>query len=268
VAKPRQLAHGERIMPWKMDGETIAMKDGNPVWVGNDGTEIVADYGHAIGKINELTGESVSRKNKLREYEEKYVKHFEGVDDPASFLSEARKAMEIAKNLDAKKLIDAGEVEKVKGEVSKVYEEKLSAAQMALQEKDAILTKEMIGGRFSRSRFIADKLAIPADLAEAAFGRNFQIKDGKVIAVGHDGREIYSREKPGEVADFDEALSILVDGYANKAAILKGSTASGGGAQGGGGYVPGQKTVTLDQLNAMKPKDRAEFFTKGGTIQG
>ncbi len=255
-------------MPWKMDGEHIALKDGNPVWVGNDNAEIAADYGHAIGKINELTGESVSRKNKLREYEEKYVKHFEGVDDPASFLLEARKAMEIAKNLDAKKLIDAGEVEKVKGEVSKVYEEKLSAAQKALQDKDAILTKEMIGGRFSRSKFISDKLAIPADLAEAAFGRNFQIKDGKVIAVGHDGREIYSREKPGEVADFDEALSILVDGYPNKAAIMKGSTASGGGAQGGGGYVPGQKTVTLDQLNAMKPKDRAEFFTKGGTIQG
>jgi len=230
-------------MPWKMDGDKIAMKDGNPVWVNADGSEIAADYGHALGKITELTGESVARKTKLREAEDK-LKHLEGIEDPATFLAEARKALDTVKNLDAKKLIDAGEVDKVRAEIQKVYEAKLADAQKAIQEKDTVLVKEMVGGRFARSKFISDKLAIPAALAEAAFGRHFQIKDGKVVAIGHDGREIFSREKPGDMADFEEALSILVDGYPDKAAILKGSSASGGGAGGGSGGQAAPGTIS------------------------
>lgn len=221
-------------MPWKMNGESIALKDGHPVWVKEDGSEVVADYGHALGKIAELTGESVSRKNKLRELEER-LKVLEGIENPAEYLAQAKKAMETVKNLDDKKLIDAGEAEKVKAEVQKVYEAKLADANKALADKDALLARTLIGGSFARSKFIIDKLAIPADIAEAAFGRHFEIKDGKVVAKGHDGQEIYSREKPGEVATFDEALAILVEGYPNKAQILKGSSATGGGAGGGGG---------------------------------
>jgi hypothetical protein len=227
-----------------MDGDKIAVKDGNPVWVNADNSEVAVDHGHTLGKINELTGESVARKNKLRDYEDK-LKVLEGIENPAEYLASAKKAMETVQNLDAKKLIDAGEVDKVKAELSKIFEGRLSEAQKLIQEKDAVLTKEMIGGRFARSKYIADALAIPADLVESAFGRHFQIKDGKVIALGHDGREIYSRKSTsGDLADFDEALSILVDGYPNKAAILKGSSASGGGAGNGGGGQAAPGTIS------------------------
>lgn len=252
-------------MPWKMNGEAIALKDGNPVWLDGD-KEIAADYGHALGKISELTRESVGRKEKLREAEEK-LKALEGIENPSEFIPQARKALETVKNLDDKKLIDAGEVEKVKAEVQKVYEAKLAEATKVAAEKDALLNKTLIGGSFARSKYIAEKMAIPADLVEAAFGKNFEIKEGKVIAKGHDGREIYSREKPGDIAEFDEALSILVDGYPNKAAILKGSSASGGGSQGGnGGGSGGAKTMTRAEFEKSDPAARMKFIQDGGKV--
>jgi hypothetical protein len=264
AVKPRQLAHTENRMAWKMDGEHIATADGKPVWIGADNSEVPVDHGHSISKINELTRESVGRKEKIREFEEKYVKHLDGIDDPAAFVAKARKAMEIAENLDAKKLIDVGEVEKVKAQISeandarfasfqKATNEKLSALEKMLAEKEDLLNREMIGGRFKGSKFISDSLIIPADIAEAMFGRNFKIKDGKVVAVGHDGGELYSRVKTGDPADFEEAMSILVDGYPNKAAILKGSNASGGGSQSGGRSGDGSNT---SKLMAMSPEER------------
>lgn len=254
-------------MAWKMDGEAIALKDGNPIWVGNDGNEIAADYGHALGKINELTGESTSRKHKLREYEDK-LKPLDGIDNPAEFLAEARKAMDTMKNLDAKKLIDAGEVDKVKGEVQKAMQAKIDEANARAEQIEATLNREMIGGRFSRSKYIADKLAIPPDLVEARFGANFKIEDGKVVALDQTGNKIFSREKPGDLADFDEAVSILVENYPHKASILKGSTASGGGAQGGngGGSDKGGKTITRATFDQLGPADKVTFAKSGGKV--
>jgi hypothetical protein len=87
------------------------------------------------------------------------------------------------------------------------------------------------------------KLAIPADMVQARFGNAFKIEDGKVVAYDSQNNKIYSRARPGELADFDEALDVLVDMYPHKDSILKGSGASGGGAGsgGGGGAAQGPK---------------------------
>src|SRR5690606_41187001 len=68
----------------------------------------------------------------------------------------------------------------------------------------AQLHNELIGGGFARSKFIQDNIAVPIDMIQATFGKNFQIENGKVVAVGADGQKIYSRTRPGEIADFDE----------------------------------------------------------------
>lgn len=44
------------------------------------------------------------------------------------------------------------------------------------------------------------------------------------------GNPIYSRKNPGELADFDEALEIIISQYPHKDSILRGSGASGAGA--------------------------------------
>lgn len=254
-------------MPWKMDGEHIALKDGNPVWENDGGTEIAVDYAALSSKLTDTTKESVKRKETIRELNEKLTV-FEGIDDPAKFLADAKKAMDTVKNLDDKKLIDAGEAEKIKAEVTKAMQVKLDEAIKRADDADATLQQEMIGGRFARSKFIADKVAVPADMIQAVFGRHFSIKDGKVVGKGHDGQELYSKDKPGELADFDEALSILVDGYSNKAAILKGSEASGSGTQpGGGGNPHNTKTISRAAFDVMEQSDRAKFFKDGGKVQ-
>lgn len=200
-------------------------------------------------EINGLTT-ALNKERDARSRLEKQLKKFDGIEDP----SEALKAIETLKNLDQKKLIDAGEVEKVKAEVTKAMQSKIDELQNTLQQKDSILTKELIGGRFARSKFISEKMAIPHDLVEARFGQNFKIEGGQVVAYDQHGNKVYSQDRPGELAEFDEALNILVSQYPYKDAILKGSDASGSGANGGVPRTPptGPKTIYAGDVKAFQ----------------
>lgn len=103
-------------------------------------------------------------------------------------------------------------------------------AAATVTERDKLqgeLHAEKIGGAFSRSKFIADKLAIPTDLVEARFGKNFELKDGKVVAKDAAGNPIYSGANPGELAGLDEALEMLVNAYPQREHILKGNGGAG-----------------------------------------
>ncbi|WVM90955.1 DUF6651 domain-containing protein [Halopseudomonas pachastrellae] len=115
-----------------------------------------------------------------------------------------------------------------------------------------------MGGAFGRSKMIADKLAIPADLVQARFGQAFKIEDGKTVAYDGNGNKIYSHSRPGEIADFDEALEILVEQYPHRDSILKASGANGGGAPNGGGNQPPSKGniggTRQERLDAIKAR--------------
>jgi hypothetical protein len=249
-------------MPWKTDDEGhIVVQDGNPVFVHPDEKETAFDAERSLAKIVELNGESASRRRELREAQDK-LKPFLEIDDPEEFLTTARAALETVKNFDDKKLIDAGEVERVKDEVTKAMQGKLDEVEKALGAKESMLHKEMIGGRFARSKFIAEKLAenyFP-DVVERIFGQNFKIEDGGVVAYDAAGNKIYSRENPGELAGFDEALEALVDSHLHKDHILKASDAKGSGAPHGDG-TPGSVRTTADLKTAA---EKAAFIGKHG----
>ena len=114
----------------------------------------------------------------------------------------------------------------------------------------------MIGGSFARSKFAADKLAIPPDLVQAYFGKAFSIEEGRVVAKDVNGNKLYSAANPGELAGFDESLEMLVNQYPGKEHILKGTGASGSGASGstGGGGTPKGNFggAKADRLAAIK----------------
>jgi hypothetical protein len=246
-----------------IDGKTYAEvnEHGLPIYVHDDGKEVAHDAAQTVATISRLNGEAKTNRERY-EKAESALKTFEGIEDPAA----AKKAMETLKNFDDKKLVDAGEVEKVKAEAIKATEDKYAPI---VQERDAFQTQlhnELIGGGFARSKYIQDNIAVPVDMIQATFGKNFQIEDGKVVAVGADGQKIYSRTRPGEVADFDEALESLVGGYQHKDSILKGSQAGGAGYQGGGGQG-GAKTMSRQQFDALDPTGRAQFAREGGQIQ-
>lgn len=237
-------------MKLKLDANGAAvLKDGKPVYTKDDGSEIEFDAAQAFGKINQLTGEAKSNRERAEAAEGK-VAAFKDITDPAAAIA----ALATVKNLKDKQLVDAGDVEKVKAEAIAAVEGKYKPI---VEENAALkgqLDNELIGGSFARSKVIQDKFAIPADLVQARFGGNFKRVDGKVVAHDQAGNQIYSQKKPGDLADFDEALEILVGQYPHRDSILKSSGASGAGANGGQQKGAGGKpTMTRAQFNALEP---------------
>jgi hypothetical protein len=246
---------GKPPMKLKLTPEGHAVvQDGKPVYVSDDGKEIAFDAPATRDTITRLNAEAKGHRERAEAAESK-LKPFESISDPAK----AIKALEVVANLDQKRLVDAGEKDKAIAEAIKAVEEKYSPIVSKAEQLEAALYAEKIGGAFSRSKLIADKFAIPADLVQARFGSAFKIEDGKTVAYDQHGNKIFSRARPGELADFDEAIETLVDHYPYKAQILKGSGATGGGAGSSSHGAGGKKTSTRAQFDALDPSAKAVF---------
>lgn len=221
-----------KIKTVEVNGTTYAvLSEGKPVYVTDDGKEIALDGAELSQKITHLKQEA-DKAFKARDEAKSSLRKYESIED----VDAAIKALETVAALSQKKLIDAGEVEKVKQEVAKGFETQLNELR---QERDSLQTtlhREMIGGRFSRSPLLVgdqSKVAIPPDMVESKFGTHFKVEDGKIVARDSNGEKVYSRTKPGELADFDEALELLIEAYPHKDHIVKAPGASGGNAPGG-----------------------------------
>ncbi|OIN44520.1 DUF6651 domain-containing protein [Pseudomonas costantinii] len=248
-------------MKLKIDEEGhVVVVDGKPVYVSDDGKDVAFDAQGTVATISRLNAEAKTNRERA-EGAEGALKAFEGIADPA----EARKALETIKNFDAKKLVDAGEVEKVRAEAIKAVEEKYAPIVAERDSLNAALVTEKVGGSFDRSKFITDKLAIPSDLVRARFGEQFKVEDGKVVAYDKTGNKLFSRSNPGEIANFDEALELLVDSYPYRDQILKSSGASGGGASGGAATGGAQK-LSRAQFEALPPAKQMEHVKAGAPI--
>ncbi|EXA86117.1 MULTISPECIES: DUF6651 domain-containing protein [Acinetobacter calcoaceticus/baumannii complex] len=239
-----------------IDGKVYAEVDGDkPIYVHDDGKEMPHDAAHSVATISRLNNEAKTNRE-AKEAAEKALKAFEGIEDPVA----AKKAIQTMQNLDDKKLVDAGEVEKVKAEAIKAVEEKYAPIVQQRDALEASLHKELIGGGFARSKYIQDNIAVPVDMVQATFGNHFKIEEGKVVAYDPNGEKIYSRVRPGELANVDEALESLVGGYPHKDLILKGGKGTGGGFQSGGkgGAPAGMKR------SEMSVSQRADYIKEHG----
>lgn len=214
----------------------VVVQEGKPVYVHEDGKEVAFDASGTVSTITRLNAEAKSHRERA-ESAEKSLKGFEGIADPAA----ARNALDVVSKLDQKKLVDAGEIDTVRNEISKAFQTQLDEANGKAQTYEQQLYAEKIGGSFARSKYIADKLAVPVDMVQATFGQNLKVEEGKVVAYDSQGQKIFSRSRPGELADFDEAIETLVSQYPHRDHILKSSNANGGGAQGGDGGNSGAK---------------------------
>lgn len=239
-------------MKLKLDADGhVVVQDGKPVYVGEDGKDVAFDVPATVATIDRITNESKGYKTRAQTAEGK-LEAFGDMDPKA-----AKDALAKVANWGDKELIEAGKVEEIKAAVIKAKDEEykpIVAENAALKGE---LHGEKIGGAFARSKFIADKVAVPSDIVQARFGSNFKLEDGKVIAYDASGNKLFSRSKPGEPAEFEEALELLVDGYAHKDQILKGSGGSGtgkrpgeGGAGNGGADL--SKLSPVDRMNAAR----------------
>lgn len=234
-----------------------AVENGHPVYVYDDGKESPFDASAALGKISALNGEAKTHRE-AKETAEAQLKKFANITDPAK----AVEALEIVGKLDQKQLIDAGEVDKVKAEISKVYQTQLDESSNKAKELEVRLSNEILGNKFNGSTFIKEKVAIPAGFVRSHFGNNFKIEDGKVVAYDQSGNKIFSRVKAGDIASFDEALEFLIDNHPEKDHILKASGASGGGAH-QSQHQAGQKTIKRSAFDALSATDKMAVM-KGG----
>jgi len=234
-----------------VDGKTYAeVQDGKPVFVHDDGSEVAFDAPGTRTTITRLNGEAKTHRE-AKEAAEARLAAFKDIADPAA----AIKALDTVSKLDQKKLLEAGQVDQAILAALKPVQDQLAAATKRGDEANSALENALIGGAFKGSKFIADKVAIPPHLLQNTFGKQFKVEDGKVVPYGTDGQKIFSRIKPGEVAEFDEALDIIVSADPYKDHILKGTGNGGGGAKGSPG-APGGKTITRADFEKLSPADR------------
>jgi hypothetical protein len=247
-------------MKLKIDEETgsvVVSEEGLPVWILDDKTEVAYDIPKVIKDLQAANNESAGRRKKIEELEAKY-RVYEGIDP-----EKARKAMETVQNLEDKKLLDVGEVEKVKQATGEAYELRLKEMQLDLtgkiEEKDQIIAKKhnqindlLIKGAFHASKFIKEKTNLPAEMAYSHFGRCFRVEEVngvlKTVASWPEGGDVFSDINPGQLASPEEAIEKLINKYPNKDSILKGAGSSGYGASPPGGKSADQPQNVLDSF--------------------
>jgi hypothetical protein len=140
----------------------------------DDGKDVAFDAPATSATIARITDESKGFKTRAQTAEEK-LKAFDGIDDPKA----AKDALAKVANWGDKELVEAGKVEEIKAAAIKAVEDKYKPVVEENTTLKIALHGEKIGGSFARSKFIADKIAVPADIVQARFGTNFKLEDGK-----------------------------------------------------------------------------------------
>jgi hypothetical protein len=241
-------------MPWKMNGESLALDTGgNPIFVKDDGSEASVE----AGTISRLNGEAKSHRERA-EKAETALKNYEGLDP-----TKAREALDTVAKLGDKKLIENGEVEKLKTQINEQYQVKVRELESTLQntvtERDNLIRRTTI----QASKFLQERVAVPAEMFESVMAKNFKVEDGKVVPYDLAGNKVMSNKRFGEVADIDEAFEIIVNGYAHKDTILKAPNMSGTGNTGAGAGAAGSKTMKRDDFMNLHPSEQAKTMKQG-----
>ena len=234
------------------------LQDGKPIYIHDDGKEVPFDAAGTVATITRINGEAKGHRERA-EAAEKALKGFEGIADPAA----AIKALETVAAQAGQKMVDAGEFQRVKDDITKGFTEKLTTAEKRAADLEANWSRSEISRAFASSQFIKDKSAIPADFMLAALSDRVKFDGGKITVYDVAGNKMLSRAKPGEDASFDEAIEMVVDGHPQRDTILKGNTNGGGGAR-QGGTGGGAKTMSRAQFDALDAASKMTAMTKDG----
>jgi hypothetical protein len=266
-------------MKLKLDaeGHVVTVEEGGikkPVYVLDDGREVPHDADATVATISRLNGEAKAHRE-AKEAAETRLRAFEGIEDGEA----ARKALETVKNLSTGDLKTAAQVQEIKDAAAKSAQEQVAAATRAAADREKKLAEDntkltsqlhnhIIGGIFAGSKFIKDKMAIPADIVQKMFADRFRIdENGKALALDANGNTMFSAVRHGEHADPDEAIEVWVSQYPSRESILKGSGASGGGATGGSTTnANGKKSVTRAQFDSWAPAEKMAHAKSGGVV--
>ncbi len=273
-------------MKIKIDENGNAVVDENsfPIYLFEDGDSVEekpVDVPALFTKIKELNNEAKQHRLKKNELAEKYkVIEEMQIEDVESFIKESVKNSELVSNFNDKDFKSAAEVEKIKQGVKDSYEEKMRELEKSmnilredsskmLSQKDANIRSLLIKGAFDSSDFIREKTVLPADIAYDTFGKYFHIEESddgslRVFAVNKSGDKLFSRTNPGEYANTDEAIELIIKEYARSNDILRAS--SGGDDPKASPSRRGRQNS--EQLMTMPPTERLKYVHRSGKQQG
>lgn len=230
---------------WKqteIEGKKVVETDsnGNPIWINDDSsTEVPVDWKRALDGMASLRNENKIRREKsesleisLKDLQEKIKMSNSKPDDDKNKISES-----------------------VQTQISQMK----AQFESELAKRDDNLKNLLIENAFANSNYIKENLNIPNDIVKTYFEKNFKIIDNKIVGVKN-GIEISSQKRIGELADFEEALEIIINEYSGKNSILKGKNQSGGGAT-SGIESSSLKDVYISDLSI---KQKMDFIKKYG----
>jgi hypothetical protein len=244
-----------------VDGKDVTVAvvgpNGHPVYE-IEGKEVEQDIVALRSDLAKLNSEDAGWRHKYRQLETQF-EPFKELDP-----EKAKHALDVVASLDDKKLLDAKQVDVMKAQWEESFKQNKAASDAGFQAKIDELAqaldsergniKKMLVQRvFTDSKFLEgttfDKLR---DGAYLMFGDRFVVEQGdngdyRVVAKNPDGTPILSIARPGQIATTDEAIEHIISAHPQKDYILKGSQASGSGAQGSAG---GGSKGTLQNLQA------------------
>ena len=247
----------------EVEGKTYAeMQDGKPLYIEDDGSEVAFDAPGTKDTIRRLNGEAKGHRE-AKEAAETALKEYEGIDP-----EKARESMDKLSKMDAKKLVDAGDIPAAIETALAPVREELAAAIADKERLGADLNKQIVGNAFAQSKFAAEKLT-PAgvDLVRGMYADRLKIEDNNLVPYDKNGQKVYSKARPGEVATFDEALEAYVSEYPHHEHILKGRQLYGSGAPGGAAL--GGKSISRADFEAKQkssPAEAAKMISDGVQI--
>lgn len=182
---------------------------------------------------------------------------------------EARNAISTVANLGQLDKERNIEIEKVKEgfdasykvkirDIDTAHSKKVEALEQDLGRKDTAIRILLIKGAFDSSVFIKDQTVLPPEIAYAQFGKHFEIEEeaGKLTVIARDdkGDQILSLANPGKYALPEEAIELIINGYAQKDSIIR--TTAGGSGAAGNTSAGSVKKEQLKALAGMKPAAR------------
>lgn len=247
---------------------TVALigPNGHPLYE-VDGKEVEQDIDDLRSILKDRNDENAKRRLENKELTERLAL-FADLDP-----EKAKEALGIVANLDAKKLVDAKDMEALKAQIEAAWVAKLDGQKAAYDTQVADLTTKVaaeqdrvraitLKNEFFKSEYLKQTIYDPVrDDAFKLFGDRFKVEPGdngdmRIVLENADGTPLLSTARPGQPASFDEAIEHIFSNHPQKDHLMKGGQASGSGAHGGGG---GAKT-TLQQLQdqlavAQKNKD-------------
>lgn len=233
------------------DGHAV-LQDGMPVYQYDDGTEQPLDAAATIKifetKISNLSEEKDRHFNDKKKAEEK-VKAY-GKIDPET----AQKHFKLAKQLEGKQLVDEHGLEQYQKQwteevTANINEERDNERKQWEAEKEeytgnlknleSIVYDLAVTNQFSNHPYFSGetpKTFYKPDHAAKIFGDRFKVDIGKgkvkVYAVDSDGKQLLSKKSHGEIASFNEAVELIVQGEAEHHDIFRASTRRGPGVGG------------------------------------